>query len=462
LETAAYFSNIRYHITGELKKATKSVYVAVAWITDVKLFTILLEQAQKGLDVQLIVIDDDITRNCSIDYHKLEAFGGKLYMINTETTGTLMHNKFCIIDESTTITGSYNWSVKAQSNHENVTITQDDQSLAGLFLSEFRRIKERYHGRESLKAFDGEVIGKRLTIIDNLIQLDEYDQLNVHIAKLNEYELTEEVFSIGQALTSTDYRIASSKIRDYLIRIKSLTVFEEADLEQLKWEIKYLEIEIVSLESEKATIEKVISDFVHTYTVAFGELISRILNLKKEKLKKQGNISKSFEYEKAEDDYREFNESFRKAKEEQHENLNDQQKDELKQKYRKAVVLCHPDKFTDEEMKAKAHKVFVELQDAYLKNELSRVCKILGNLENGSYEIEEDQVLTKKQQLLERLDELRSRYKELMQELIAVRRDKTYQDVISIRHLGSFFEEERERLENELKILENESQQFAC
>jgi phosphatidylserine/phosphatidylglycerophosphate/cardiolipin synthase-like enzyme len=127
LETIAYFSNIRSHIQTELKSAKDSIFVAVAWFTDAKLLDILCQKATNGLDVQLIVMDDDITRNCSIDYNKLEVCGGKVFQINNEITGTLMHNKFCVIDKTNTITGSYNWSIKAQSNHENITITKDSE-----------------------------------------------------------------------------------------------------------------------------------------------------------------------------------------------------------------------------------------------------------------------------------------------------------------------------------------------
>ena len=34
----------------------------------------------------------------------------------------LMHHKFCVIDRSTVITGSYNWSFRAQENEENITV----------------------------------------------------------------------------------------------------------------------------------------------------------------------------------------------------------------------------------------------------------------------------------------------------------------------------------------------------
>lgn len=42
-----------------------------------------------------------------------EVNGSRVYKIGNGDT-ELMHNKFCIIDYSTVITGSYNWSYKAR------------------------------------------------------------------------------------------------------------------------------------------------------------------------------------------------------------------------------------------------------------------------------------------------------------------------------------------------------------
>lgn len=454
METIAYFTNIRSHIQTELKTAKDSIFVAVAWFTDAKLFDILCQKATNGLDVQLIVMDDDITRNCSIDYSKLEVCGGKVFLINNEITGTLMHNKFCVIDKTNTITGSYNWSIKAQSNHENITITKDSEELAEMFLSEFRRIKIQYHGQDPLKTFDVEIVSKRLIIIENCIQLDEFENIKNQIDKISEYQLPNEIQAILEKLNSLNYADAATQIKAYLIKIKSLTIFEDVGLEQLKWQIKYLEVEIIALENEKATIEKIISDFVHTYTLAFGELILKILKLKKEKLRKAGRNARTEEYERAEEEFKTFNEQYKQEKKNDIKDLSDEEKDELKQKYRKAVLLCHPDKFTDE--KQKAHKIFVQLQEAYSKNNLKKVREILSNLEKGIYEIDEEIKVSKKAILLEQLNYLKLRLEELHQILSTIRNDKIYKEVISINDMEEYFEQEKERLENELKKFQNE------
>lgn len=457
LETVAHFTNIRAHISAELKQSTKSIYVAVAWFTDSQLFSMLCDKAKKGLDVQLIVMDDDITRNCSINYEELETNGGRVYLIDSGKTGILMHNKFCVIDEMITITGSYNWSIKAQSNHENITITKENTLLANLFLEEFNRIKVLYHGKDQPKTFDVEIISKRLLIIDSLIQLNEFEQITIQVTKIKEFETNSEIDSIIHHIDTLDYHEASTLINAYLKKIKTITIYEDINLEQLRWEIKYLEIEIISLENEKTSIEKIISDFVHTYTIAFGDLLLKILKLKKEKLKKAGHTKKSEEYEKAEQEYNKFNDQYTQEKKTDFQNLSEEEQKELKMKYRKAVQLCHPDKFPGDPVKQKiAEKIFKELSDAYNKNDLKRVSEILSNLENGIYEIDENTEISNRKQLEERVKYLREKLQTLTLTLVNTRNDKTYRDVISIKSMDSFFKEEKERLENEIKILENE------
>ncbi|MBB3837654.1 hypothetical protein FHS57_001651 [Runella defluvii] len=456
METQAYFTNIRAHISAELTGATSSIYVAVAWFTDSKIFEILCDKAKAGLDVQLILMDDYTNRTYGLDYTQLEACGGRVHMINDKTAGITMHNKFCVIDGSTTITGSYNWSKRAQSNHENITINRENEQLAQVFTDEFKRIKVLYHGHDTLKQFDVEIICRRLTMINSLIQLEEHDQITLHTRKIAEYELRKEIISILDLLNRLDFKNASERIQDYLVRIQSITLYDEVDLDSLKWEIKYLEIEIVTLENEKGTLEKYISDFVHKYNTAFGSLILEILKLKKEKLKNIGRNIRSEEYEKAEERFNNFKSEYAEIIQEQRAELSNEDQEELKKAYRKAVVLCHPDKFTEEEMKRKAHRIFVELSNAYKKNELSRVLEILHKLENGIYDIDEKDKRSTKKQLQERLDYLKQRRSKLFNDIIIIKNDKSYRDIKAYQSNTAFFEEEQERLENELNSLKNE------
>ncbi len=107
-------------------------------------------------------------------------------------------------------------------------------------------------------------------------------------------------------------------------------------------------------------------------------------------------------------------------------------------------------------MKMKAHLVFIELQEAYSKNDLNRVSEILDNLEKGIYDIELNGTISNKEQLLTRIDFLRNRLIEITKEVNLLLKSKTYGEIISIKNTKIFFEQEKERLENELKHLQNE------
>ena len=138
MTSEVHFKNIKSLIINELHKAREYVYVAVAWFTDEDLFEELVILSRKGIQVQLIINNDEINDNSGLNYGTIFRNGGKLFLANSEQN--LMHNKFCIIDKSIVINGSYNWTSKAKNNFENVTISRNND-IANLFLEEFYNLK---------------------------------------------------------------------------------------------------------------------------------------------------------------------------------------------------------------------------------------------------------------------------------------------------------------------------------
>jgi phosphatidylserine/phosphatidylglycerophosphate/cardiolipin synthase-like enzyme len=51
-----------------------------------------------------------------------------------------MHNKFCVIDLKTVIHGSYNWTKKAQYNHETLEIVNSYEN-AEKYAEQFLKLK---------------------------------------------------------------------------------------------------------------------------------------------------------------------------------------------------------------------------------------------------------------------------------------------------------------------------------
>jgi len=131
MQTQAYFDDIQLHILHALRKATTSIHIAVAWFTDPEIFEQLCQKAASGIRVELMVVNDSINRNNSIEYERLRELGGVFMMVgDKKKSSAIMHNKFCVIDCSNVITGSYNWSRQAQQNSENITVISDHPELA--------------------------------------------------------------------------------------------------------------------------------------------------------------------------------------------------------------------------------------------------------------------------------------------------------------------------------------------
>ncbi len=146
--TEAHFENIQDRIKDELLKARKTVRICVAWLSREVYEPILLEVASKGVQVDLIFNDDLINKK------NLSPLVGNinLYPIKAKIYYGLMHNKFCIIDEETIITGSYNWSKRAAQHFENIVIIRNDYALVARFMHEFYDLLNHFsEGRDLLK-----------------------------------------------------------------------------------------------------------------------------------------------------------------------------------------------------------------------------------------------------------------------------------------------------------------------
>ena len=140
ISTEAHFENIQARIKDELLKACKTVRICVAWLNSEVYEPILREIASRGVKIDLIFNDDYINRkNLSTSFENIN-----YYPIKTKGFATLMHNKFCIIDEGVIITGSYNWSKRASQHFENIVIIRNDYELVSKFMHEFHDLIHHY------------------------------------------------------------------------------------------------------------------------------------------------------------------------------------------------------------------------------------------------------------------------------------------------------------------------------
>ncbi|MEC9208996.1 MAG: phospholipase D-like domain-containing protein [Bacteroidota bacterium] len=134
----SYFYNISTRLYNELLCAKNSIRIAMCYFTNADILKLLANKAFAGIDVEVIV-----DKNASINmqyFDYLSELGCKIYVT---TTSSLMHNKFCVIDRETLITGSYNWTYNAERNFENTIILENVKSeVISPFIEEFEYLKD--------------------------------------------------------------------------------------------------------------------------------------------------------------------------------------------------------------------------------------------------------------------------------------------------------------------------------
>ncbi|HEY5746093.1 MAG TPA: phospholipase D-like domain-containing protein [Chryseolinea sp.] len=156
-EVKAHFTDIHREILSILDGASSSIKVCMAWLTDRALMNKLTEKLNQGLYVEICLLDhsnnrvtngevfvdplDDL-RNYRADFDTFQDCNGILNIIPARLA--FVHNKFAVIDNIITITGSYNWTWAASRSRENIVVIRDEQ-VAADFSEQLREIVSKNH-----------------------------------------------------------------------------------------------------------------------------------------------------------------------------------------------------------------------------------------------------------------------------------------------------------------------------
>lgn len=447
MQTEAIFENIAHRITCELEKAEHSIFIAVAWFTNQNLFKVLVDKAHKGVTVQLMLSNDEINQNSYIDHSQLNIGSSAAYLIG-DGKQDLMHNKFCVIDNETVINGSYNWSYKAERNHENILITKGDTVLAEQFIKQFKKIRNTYFDHEdTTPELPLDKIIKRLEIIKNYVVLEDIEDITRESAKLKIYTFQQDIAAIIGALTQHSFEAAISLIDEFIKNHHALVVYNDIDISALKLEIRQLEHQLNAYDNEKIELEQLISEFHHRHTQELGSYIKRLLYLRKVSTKDDPE-----EYEQAVQDEQDYNQYIEAESDKVLYDLNDEQRKELKKLYRQASQICHPDR-VNESMKQVAEEIFVQLNETYRKNDLNEVKEILAELKQGIFKPRSETV-SEAEQLKVIIKSLRTKIEKVEQEIFLIKDSDDYQSISSIDNWDSYFEETKAQLIEEIEYLE--------
>ncbi|SLK12265.1 phospholipase D-like domain-containing protein [Bacillus toyonensis] len=133
----ATFSRIRQEIIQSIRMAKHSIWISIAWFTDKELYQELYNQQTKGVHIRILISNEQ--SNQSMIPKLKEKF--ETIVVNRwgHTGYNRLHSKYCIIDNSIVLQGSFNWTPTASQNEEHLTVSVDRQ-LAEQFTENFKEI----------------------------------------------------------------------------------------------------------------------------------------------------------------------------------------------------------------------------------------------------------------------------------------------------------------------------------
>ncbi len=134
-----YFSpedNVAGHIIARLSKAQESIYFMAFSFTNDEIGQVVRDRAKAGVAVQGVFE----TTGSETRFSEYRVMSDAKLDVRQDGNPFLMHHKVFIIDRRTVIFGSYNFSQNAEKDNDENILIVDDPTLAGQFLTEFRRV----------------------------------------------------------------------------------------------------------------------------------------------------------------------------------------------------------------------------------------------------------------------------------------------------------------------------------
>lgn len=130
--------DILKQLQNNLAVAQKTVKIAVSWFTNYTLFKQLKDMSESDVKTQLIINNDLINNGgYCLDLNQLIDSGVEISLVEYPH---LLHHKFCIIDDTVVISGSYNWTRFSAKNYENIIVIKDNEDIVDQFNEEFNNI----------------------------------------------------------------------------------------------------------------------------------------------------------------------------------------------------------------------------------------------------------------------------------------------------------------------------------
>ncbi len=144
-------ANCTAKIVGAIKEAKRSILVQAYSFTSRPIIKALASAKYRGIDVK-ILLDKSLIINGNQYYSPIPYFQSQNIWIQIDYLPVVAHNKVIIVDDSTVITGSFNFTRAAQrDNTENVLIIHDSKLAQKYTENWYERAKQSISVQEAVK-----------------------------------------------------------------------------------------------------------------------------------------------------------------------------------------------------------------------------------------------------------------------------------------------------------------------
>lgn len=142
----AFFSpgeECRQRIIQGISAASRSLDICVFTITDDRITSALIAAHRRGVALRILT-DNDKMHDLGSDIAELHAAGIE---VRTDDSPYHMHHKYAIVDGTTLLNGSFNWTRSASTNNEENFIVSNDPRLISAFQREFEKLWSKFARR---------------------------------------------------------------------------------------------------------------------------------------------------------------------------------------------------------------------------------------------------------------------------------------------------------------------------
>lgn len=123
----AYTSGIEKQVIERIMSASTSIIIVMAWFTNDNIKNALIRAKRRRPELDIRILVDNNSVNIKYFYNYLHHFEEARIHIAQLVTPNFLHHKFMIVDSIITISGSYNYTKRANKNLEHVLVTQSEE-----------------------------------------------------------------------------------------------------------------------------------------------------------------------------------------------------------------------------------------------------------------------------------------------------------------------------------------------